>query len=217
MKFVNMLALGAVVASGALFAALPPEAQMEREVNSIQQSEEFAKFAGLEPGVTPTIVKVEDGYVVELLNHKMHVQIEYVKSEHKCCGPVRYELHFGDAETASSQLALFDPNGSEETSETPAEVKITELAYAPESETSETSETSEPVALVEVVAFNGDSSEETSEVPAEVVTTVELACTPDSETSEPAEPVALVEVVALTFVDADPSEIVSIETTEVQA
>ncbi len=100
MKFIKTFALGAVVASGALFAVLPPEAQTAKEISSIEQNEEYMKFAELEPGKVPTIVKVDGGYVVELEHHKMNVHVHYLPPvKEKCCGPAVYELAFDAPET----------------------------------------------------------------------------------------------------------------------
>ncbi len=98
MKILKTIALAAVLASGALFAVLPPEAQMEKEIASIEKHEEFAKFAELEPGKTPTILKIEDGYLVELENHRMHVHVQYLPNSKPCCGPAQYQLLFDTPE-----------------------------------------------------------------------------------------------------------------------
>lgn len=86
-----LFTLGAVCMAGSsAFAALSPEDQKNKEIDSIKSHEEFQNFVESEGNYT--ISKSEDGYVVETDNYSMDVHVKY--DENKRIGPAQYELEF---------------------------------------------------------------------------------------------------------------------------
>ena len=74
-----------------VFAVLPPFAEAKREIKSILESEELAKYIPY-GDVFDQIIKTEEGYLIKTNKHEIRVIVHYVKNSR--IGPVEYTLEF---------------------------------------------------------------------------------------------------------------------------
>ncbi len=80
-----------LLATQTVFAALPPLAQSEREIQAILNSQEGYRLLG---GADPIeqILRVDKGYLVSTRHKEMKVDVNYVKTDK--IGPADFNLYF---------------------------------------------------------------------------------------------------------------------------
>jgi hypothetical protein len=85
------LLLGMLFASQAAFAALPPLAQGNREIQAILQSQETYSLLGGAERIEQ-IIRTENGYLLITARKELLVEIKYIPTDK--IGPAAFELVF---------------------------------------------------------------------------------------------------------------------------